>query len=262
MICIFCGHDRPDSQEHVFPEWMAEEFSDLGVIDYSATYENAGQGHAPIERTWAGKAFTHTVGGICQGCNNGWMSQLEAAAKPVLLGPMKDERTSWSLEQQWIAATWALKTVLVAGLATPDMDGDVVPPEFYRAFGENQEQGPERVVWVGRYDGAGRFPTGLHMAGAYLTPADAGPPPPGSAPSNAFHATLLAGSLAFRVVGHALPGADIGEPRPARSWTRIEPSGGPVRWPPPETMTEAELREAVKTFPGDDRWMNQRLGLI
>jgi hypothetical protein len=84
-------------------------------------------------------------------------------------------------------------------------------------------------------------------------------PPDRPEPSNAFHATMVVGALAFRVVGHDLPGADIGEPRPARSWSRIEPTPGPVRWPPPETMGQPDLVEAVETFPGDDGWMNNRL---
>jgi hypothetical protein len=237
---------------------MRHEFPEIGVVDYSANYENAGAGEEPRRRTWSAPAFTHTVGGICRRCNNGWMSHLEAVAKPVLLGPMKGRRARWSSTEQQTVATWAVKTVLVAALATAKLPDGVVPSGFYRQFGSEPSRLPPRVVWVGRYDTEGQFPTALHMAGALLLRADA-PPPGHPEPSNAFHATMVVGALAFRVVGHDLLGADIGEPRPARSWSRIEPTPGPVRWPPPETMGQADLVEAVETFPGDDGWMNNRL---
>jgi hypothetical protein len=52
---------------------------------------------------------------ICERCNNDWMSQLEDAAKPLLLGLIRRERLLSNLneEERGIVAAWAGKTAIV-----------------------------------------------------------------------------------------------------------------------------------------------------
>jgi hypothetical protein len=67
----------------------------------------------------------HTLDGlregrVCSRCNNGWMSQLEVRAKPILTSLFDDGRnlTQLSAEERAIIARWAAKTVYVLNSAS------------------------------------------------------------------------------------------------------------------------------------------------
>ena len=55
-------------------------------------------------------------GRVCKRCNEGWMSKLESAVKPLLV-PILDTPTlvdEWSIEDREVLARWAVKTSLMA----------------------------------------------------------------------------------------------------------------------------------------------------
>jgi hypothetical protein len=58
------------------------------------------------------------TGGICQKCNNAWMSDLEGAAKPILVSLMRSERRIASLvrEERRIVSRWTAKTAFMLDL--------------------------------------------------------------------------------------------------------------------------------------------------
>jgi hypothetical protein len=57
-------------------------------------------------------SFNFVQGHVCQECNNGWMSRLEAAGKPILVPLIDGERTIESLtdEEAEILGKWSCKT--------------------------------------------------------------------------------------------------------------------------------------------------------
>jgi len=73
---------------------------------------------------------SQTVRSVCATCNNGWMSDLETEAQPLLEPLLKGEIIRLSEPEQMIAATWAVKTVLVLGTTVENR----VVAEFYKDF--------------------------------------------------------------------------------------------------------------------------------
>jgi hypothetical protein len=78
----------------ISPSWHAEPLGDL--LDER-------------RQTWG----TLVAGSVCNDCNNGWMSDLEHQARPILLPLLTRERTIASLtrDERFIVSRWAAKTV-------------------------------------------------------------------------------------------------------------------------------------------------------
>lgn len=101
------------------------------------------------------------AGRVCKRCNNGWMSQLEERAKPLLTLLIDGEREVVHLTEpeRHIVATWAFKTAIVLNNASNYHAN--VPPEHFRAlfldrshpadgvtvFGQ-QHHGTRRFYWI------------------------------------------------------------------------------------------------------------------
>ncbi|KAA1426605.1 hypothetical protein [Nocardioides antri] len=112
--CWFCATPKAKtSREHIFPRWLTGE---LGVRDEEVTpmhvrLEAPNADHVMTKRPLAGFVATR----ICQECNNGWMSELETTARPVLTeSPRKGRLTRAEAE---ILARWFAKTAVVLNVS-------------------------------------------------------------------------------------------------------------------------------------------------
>jgi hypothetical protein len=130
-VCVFCGgHDL--NKEHVIPDWMSKYFADLtgyvasgwiGAQDGDVTtYDPPGPLPGPVignQRREVGSAgtFNQTVRLVCELCNRGWMSDLEAAVEPVLAPMFGGQPQLLSGYRADLVATWATKTSLVMTLS-------------------------------------------------------------------------------------------------------------------------------------------------
>jgi hypothetical protein len=103
--CVFCGGPA-NSREHVWPQWVSRHFvGRLSLVDVS-------RGVPPRSM----HILDAQVRRVCQGCNGGWMSQLEAQAKP-LLEPMFDGKpVTLGADQQAVLAAWTVKTLMMLDL--------------------------------------------------------------------------------------------------------------------------------------------------
>jgi hypothetical protein len=223
--CVFCGA-RADSHEHVWPAWLSRLLS--GDTPGGAfTIENTLRSDlAPF----TSRAMDLTVTRVCRGCNNGWMSRLEAAAQPVLAPLIQDRPTTLSADQQQVAAAWAMKTTLMCVLA-----GGVPAPTFFGGSDYLALQSTGRPVegarmWVARYAGA----SAATIGGTYFSSKEGG--------VEGCAMTLTLGRLALQVL--TLRGAD-----PAfggRDWlSATRPLwpvfADPLGWPPTRGITDEEL---------------------
>jgi len=66
-------------------------------------------------------SFSFVQGRVCEECNTGWMSRLEAVAKPILLPLIDKQRTIESLspEEGDIVGRWAAKTAYMHSWTSP-----------------------------------------------------------------------------------------------------------------------------------------------
>jgi hypothetical protein len=126
--CLFCGEpDYVRGKEHVFPLWLLEEFelknyqtcvSQVYVEEFDTLY-GFGVTYFPgrrigfrseLKRQHALSAFVN--GGVCKDCNNGWMSELEQEARPILVPLIQGHKHPRDLKKQesFTLALWAMKT--------------------------------------------------------------------------------------------------------------------------------------------------------
>jgi hypothetical protein len=98
---------------------------------------------------WDRKPFREQTRFVCKACNGGWMSRLESASKP-LLAPAIARTGSLRLApaSQALAATWAIKTVLV--LQGTQADEPMAPADHFAQVREHERPPPGVTVldWV------------------------------------------------------------------------------------------------------------------
>jgi hypothetical protein len=92
--CLFCGRVLPPkrikngkSDEHIIPQWLMDH---LGLCTMPVT---GMRWDVPSRQVLEHKQHgvrRFVSGGVCAGCNGGWMSQLETEAKPILIRLIAD----------------------------------------------------------------------------------------------------------------------------------------------------------------------------
>lgn len=112
--CWFCDTDmRGKSAEHVFPQWLLRDYGAANELtrptrrDHLTPWMLSDRGPIPLRSLKVN---------VCAACNNGWMSQLEAAAKPLLTGPRAGELNPDDVET---LARWFTKTATVLNVSMP-----------------------------------------------------------------------------------------------------------------------------------------------
>ena len=111
-LCAFCGSDAPLTKEDAWPRWLNRALPKLPpgtAIDLSLD----GSAVSRASRRTVTGYNTARVPGFCKNCNNGWMSQLEQAACPLLLPMIQGEYTKLTTAEQAVVASWVTKTALV-----------------------------------------------------------------------------------------------------------------------------------------------------
>jgi len=112
MDCLACGTtSSPASREHVFSKWLLTEFGpDISMALFRLLDDGAHE-----QRRAEIKLDSFKLKRICECCNNGWMSELEESAKPLILGVIRGvlELGSLSEDERRILARWAGKTAII-----------------------------------------------------------------------------------------------------------------------------------------------------
>lgn len=212
--------DRPEDHWGArLPDWIRKASDDL---EAGATYFRR-KCDGTVE-TWRQVAYTTKVNDVCEPCNTGWMSTIEAAVSDRL-APMMFEgaRVTLAADDLRAVATWVTLRALVIQLATGQHE---VPAEHYATLEQKRAPLLESQVWLAALDG-----TDAHSAfflGATLD-ADTGAEPDG------YVATLAVGKLVARIFiltdGHGeFGGASNG---PLDDYlVSIWPAVNSIEWPP------------------------------
>ena len=103
--CIFCG-GRPLTREHLWPDWLRRELQIQQPFDFRIEQERGGVETRDV--SFRAPPFTQQVRAVCAVCNNGWMSTIEEAAKPILQPLIRARGRRLHRREQRTLATWAL----------------------------------------------------------------------------------------------------------------------------------------------------------
>jgi hypothetical protein len=143
--CIFCG-GGPLTGEHLLPAWLQHV---LPSRDPVVQFRQIGKGEGD-RHEWERNPFREKTGFVCRRCNNGWMSRLERAARPVLEPAIRHERCAFTESDQLMAAAWAFKTCLVFQ-ATQSPAGPIAPPAHFLHIRRNRTPPPQAAIWIGSH---------------------------------------------------------------------------------------------------------------
>ena len=198
--CLFCGSAGPFTTEHVIPKWARKL---LDPLDRTSLRIYAGDEPGADQRRQVGRLLhlSMTVDEeICRKCNNGFLSQLERQAHPVL-APMIQTGSCAVLgpDEQAVLATWATKTVWLLERAARQMYPGQRPIEGYMAsesefawLWRERKPPPRALVWLAYWDCERQVPLMYEPSGAPL-PTIGG----GSRPGHM--TTFSLGYVAFQV---------------------------------------------------------------
>jgi hypothetical protein len=139
--CVFCESGQP-TREHALPAWISAELPGSGLF----RFDQAG-------KQWLSKDAGKIVKAVCGDCNNGWMSDLEGQAKPVLAPAIRGEQLVFSVADQLIVGRWAAKTALMCEMARLAAPGDFTSRPQHRHLFRRQEPAPGTYVWLAAYGG-------------------------------------------------------------------------------------------------------------
>jgi hypothetical protein len=175
------------------------------------------------------------------------MSTIESSVQPSLIPMLHNEPCTLDAQAKKALSQWATLRILIAQLAHPAERRRTIPPERYKQFYEARSLPRGAQVWVGRYNGAGGWPTDYHHVelhgSAFGRPSPATP--------NGYLTAFSIGYAAFVYWGHEIengPVVDIAGLAPylIPIWP-IEPA--PAMWPPKGLLGANGLRAILKAFP-------------
>lgn len=149
--CVFCGNvikganksnKSNKSKEHIFPQWLQDHLDLKQQAIFPTLYTTIGEVDKYRQMTFNG----FLSGFVCEPCNTGWMSKLEDAVKPILLGLIDGNYAGkLTTEDSGILARWSVKTALAIYSAHSAWIQDLfVPDEHYKSIARGDV--PERVV--------------------------------------------------------------------------------------------------------------------
>jgi hypothetical protein len=148
--CIFCG-TKPTTLEHIVSQWTYDVFSQdpRGVPEKG---EHRRYSSAGVERIWESAKPTITARCVCKGCNDGWMNDIESAARPALSAMIRGEHVILDQRAQDEVAAWlGLKAIVERYSNSPIKP---VQPEWIAYYREHRCPPDTWHVRISRYLGA------------------------------------------------------------------------------------------------------------
>ena len=146
--CIFCGFTakRNRTKEHIVPEWL-EKFLNIENEVIQPTHFTS---NGDIRSVRQHPVDQFLCGGVCNHCNEGWMSSLETEnmglLKQLIEAGLGVDVIRGTKEAQHLAR-WACKTAYALHAASNYRR--IIPTEHYRILCGNKGMIPSRVFVLG-----------------------------------------------------------------------------------------------------------------
>lgn len=142
--CLFCGRTGQKlTAEDVYPRWLRKALNIKGPITFES--DSGVQRSAPTLEV--------RLREVCEGCNNGWLHDLERAFRSVMVLPMNGfGPLAMPPPVQLVVALWATKTWLLIERSLAYMRGEFpayVGPEVFRWLRDKSEPPPAMQIWIG-----------------------------------------------------------------------------------------------------------------
>jgi hypothetical protein len=176
------------------------------------------------------------------------MEGLETETQPILIPMLEDKAVVLDAIQQHTLAKWATLRVLMGQHGLPS-DMRAIPEASYHRFYDSRALPLGAQIWVGRYNGAGEWPTEYNHLELFL------PQPERPEPSrpNGYMVACSVGYVALLYWGHELQDGQAIDSLGALTgyFAPIWPVSGPFVWPPPGLIGATGLEAALRSLPVD-----------
>lgn len=162
--CALCQQtDSPPNKEELMAKWVAREFPDHPWTIHSKTTGRQFKSRHD---------FGLTTNKICTRCNNGWMSQLENKAKPILTPMIHDTATTLDVNAQTDVAKWAMKTSVVFDIHSNRSPVFFTPDDCLRLFQAQALPDADVAIFLARYVGTSREQMQMTESRRKFAPSD------------------------------------------------------------------------------------------
>jgi hypothetical protein len=223
--CLFCP-EVAATLEDAWPLWLMGHFDAPRGVSVDLTREDH---RLP---TWTKTRHGHKVRFVCGSCNNGWMSQLERRAKPIIERLLVHGGTLLEPPDQATLSAWAMKGAMVFE-ALRDRLAPFYSDSERSAFRQSLVLTPNTVVWLA---------TCVDLPGLYAFASDhADTPDHSPAGTRVFVTTMGFGHVALQTAT-----VKVAAPMPTLTpdvvplldgpWReatlRVSESDVPLNWPP------------------------------
>lgn len=143
--CLFCDQiiSGKKSNEHIFPQWLLDSFEIKTTQISPAHFSFNGD---IVKSSRKHNLNNLLAGGICQQCNNGWMSTLKNSVKQNIIDLASDKKLIEDLDQKekLLLAKWAFKTALVLNHGSNFLKN--IPKKHYSHLHKYPNVLPQRVA--------------------------------------------------------------------------------------------------------------------
>jgi hypothetical protein len=194
-VCVFCG-GSPTTKEHLWPDWLRREAGIKQPFEYHI--EREADGVETFDKAFRTPPFNQVVKAVCAKCNGGWMSGIEAKAKPILQDLIHAKGRTLDPGDQHKLAAWAFLKACVFDETHPN-ERVVTEEHRQRLYTYKQPPATGVAVWLGTYEA---LEVG-HYAYQGLKVGRDGTPDPEE--PNVYIATITVGSLIVQVAGSLIP---------------------------------------------------------
>lgn len=189
--CLFCDQSV-SSKEHAWPLWLLRALRPFGKARATIHAERRGQNPT----SWQVVDDGITVRFVCGTCNNGWMSETENAAKPIIERLLKDGTETIDRVQQEQLAVWAIKSAMVFEALRSEK------PMFYlsserHTLRESRLLPRRTTIWIAKcVNQPNAYSSALDLSGTVEETAQR---------VEAYVTTMAFGSLAIQVLSGRMP---------------------------------------------------------
>ncbi|MDG9674819.1 hypothetical protein [Micromonospora sp. DH14] len=219
--------------------------SGFGLLDDDRAYASIGES----VRVSRNSLLHQVTRAVCAVCNNGWMSRLEAAAKPILMNLFDARRTNTSTmlstDEATVLARWAVKTSWtseLSGLGDQNQEHAWMPADMRRRLCLEEVPPVTSWVWLAACEDLDL----CQQFQAHVTYDRTTPPTLGETPRRILASCLILNGIALLV--HSFDSrVPFPPPLTAPHGLRLWPSPSPVEFPPP-SVSQMDLFLAVGRY--------------
>jgi hypothetical protein len=259
-LCRFCDRDGALTDEDLVPKWGGRVLRAVanGRVDVVlSTRQLDRDGKTTLRHAHERRQTFSAVKlpGVCETCNNGWMSRIENDAKPFLEPMVRDIRTGIPRRSLVVVARWLALKTLVADLV--EHSHHTATPDDYHAFFADPDSPGGFEAFLGRVDLKGAQQSYFYLQPHLAAQARDGlrVNEPISLQFDLSMGPLWAQALYVRLGARKYP---RGGSRPTSPWwARLWPQSEEANWPPPRSFTLEMLPEGISNFPEAAEWIER-----